>query len=504
MRIGKNRCSALGGKELLGQLDHGAGEQQQCDEVGDAHQAVEGVGDAPQQAQVHGRAQNGHEGVHHKEGLCHLVAVAEEHQEAGAVQTPADDGGKGKAAKRHGGKDGSPAAVGGGKAGDGQLCTGCGAVVHGGAAAQDDHGGQGADDDGVSKHLKDAEHALLHRLFGVGAGMGDGAGAKAGLIGKDAAGDALLHADEQAADGAAGEGSWVEGTGHDGLQHIGQAGQVEPYYAHSQHDVEQRHEGHQLFAHAADALDAAQQHHGHQHGHDDARDEVQRAQETAAHHTVFQQGGVHSGHDGVDLGGIAGAEHGQHAEQRVQKCQELPAFAQTVLDVIHGAAHPLAGLTALTEMHGQGHLGKLGAHAQQRGAPHPEHGTRAADGNGACHTGDVAGAHGAGQCGAHRLEGGHGTVRSVLFAEHASDGGFDGVREFADLQKAGAYAQQQTHTNDAHHGGHAPDKVVDRRIDGRDRLDHNSSHILCKVLRSDTFCQRNIKTILPYFCAAVK
>ena len=119
-------------------------------------------------------------------------------------------------------------------------------------------------------------------------------------------------------------------------------------------------------------------------------------------------------------------------------------------------------------------------------------------------TGNVASAHGAGQCGAHRLEGGYGTVRSVLFAEHASDGGFDGVREFANLQKAGAHAQQQTHTNDAHHGGHAPDKIVDRRIDGRDRLDHNSSHILCKVLRSDTFCQRNIKTILPYFCAAVK
>ena len=42
------------------------------------------------------------------------------------------------------------------------------------------------------------------------------------------------------------------------------------------------------------------------------------------------------------------AEHGQHAEQRVQKCQELPALAQTVLDVIHGAAHPLAGLTGIS------------------------------------------------------------------------------------------------------------------------------------------------------------
>ena len=118
---------------------------------------------------------------------------------------------------------------------------------------------------GKTENLKDAEHPLLDRLFGVSAGVSDGTGAEAGFVGEDAAGDALLHADEQAADGAAGEGSGVEGTGHDGLQHIGQAGQVEPYYAHSQHDVEQRHEGHQLFAHAADALDAAQQHHGHQH-----------------------------------------------------------------------------------------------------------------------------------------------------------------------------------------------------------------------------------------------
>ena len=55
---------------------------------------------------------------------------------------------------------------------------------------------QRADDDGVGKDLKDAEHTLLDRLFGVGAGMGDGAGAKAGLIGEDAAGDALLHTDE--------------------------------------------------------------------------------------------------------------------------------------------------------------------------------------------------------------------------------------------------------------------------------------------------------------------
>ena len=68
------------------------------------------------------------------------------------------------------------------------------------AAAQDDQRRQGADDDGIGKYLKDAEHALLDRLFGVSAGMGNGAGAKARLVGKDAAGNTLLHTEEQAAD----------------------------------------------------------------------------------------------------------------------------------------------------------------------------------------------------------------------------------------------------------------------------------------------------------------
>jgi hypothetical protein len=63
-------------------------------------------------------------------------------------------------------------------------------------------------------------------------------------------------------------------------------------------------------------------------------------------------------------------------------------------------------------------------------------------------------------------------IGSVFFAEHASNGGLDGVGKFADLQKARANAQEQAYADDAHHGGHAPDELVDRLIDGRDRLDH--------------------------------
>ena len=83
--------------------------------------------------------QDGHEGVHHKEGAHNLVAAAQERDEARAVQAPADDGGERKAAQRHRREDGRPAAVGGGEAGDGQLGTGGRAVVDRDAAAQDDH-----------------------------------------------------------------------------------------------------------------------------------------------------------------------------------------------------------------------------------------------------------------------------------------------------------------------------------------------------------------------------
>ena len=66
--------------------------------------------------------------------------------------------------------------------------------------------------------------------------------------------------DEQAADGAAREGRRVERTCKDGLDHRREALNVQNNDAHSQHDVEQCHEGHQPFTDAADALDAAQQH----------------------------------------------------------------------------------------------------------------------------------------------------------------------------------------------------------------------------------------------------
>ena len=319
--------------------------------------------------------------------------------------------------------------------------------------------------------------------------MGDGAGAKAGFVGEDAAGNALLHADKQAADGAAGEGRRVEGAGKNSFQHQRETWEIQHHNAHRQHDVKQRHKGHEALAYAANALDAAQQHHGDQHGHHDADHKVQCGERTIADNVVLQQGGIdgrhnaddqvdgcHSfiahngilvqggingGDNGVDLRGVAGAEHRQHAEQRVQHSQKLPVLAQAVFNIVHRAADPLARGVALTEMDGQRDLGKLGAHAQQ---------CRSADGDGTRHTCNVAGAYGARQRSTYRLERRHSAVRGILFAEHAADSGFDDIRKFADLQKACPHAEQQPHANDAHHGRDTPDKVVDCLVDSRNRF----------------------------------
>ena len=463
---------ALAREELLRELCHRAGQQEQGHEVRNAHQSVEGVGDAPQQAQIDRRAQNGHEGVDHEEGADHLVGVEQELDAPGAVETPADDGGERKAAERHRRKDGRPAAVGGREAGDGQLCARRTAVAHRHAAAQDDHGGQGADDDGVSEDLEDAEHPLLDGLAGIGAGVGDGAGAEAGLIGEDAAGDALLHTEKDTADGTAGEGLRVECTADDGGQHRREAPVVDDHDAQCQHDVEQCHERHQLFGDAADALDAAQQHHGHHHSHHHAHDEVDRGQDAVQAAAVGQQGRVDGCDDGVDLGGVAGAEDRQHAEQRVQHREELPPAAEAVFNIVHGAAHQLAVFVPLAEMHGQRHFGEFGTHAQQSRAPHPEHRTRPADGDRARHTGDVAGADGSGQRRTHCLERSHRAVGGILFAEDAANDRFDGIGEFPELQKACPHTEQQAHADDADHRRDAPDKAVDRLIDGRDGFEH--------------------------------
>ena len=146
-------------------------------------------------------------------------------------------------------------------------------------------------------------------------------------------------------------------------------------------------------------------------------------------------------------------------------------------------------------MHSQRHFGELGTHAQQSRAPHPEHRTRPADGDRARHAGDVAGADGSGQRRTHRLERSHRAVGGVLFAEDAANGRFDGIGEFPELQKACPRTEQQAHADDADHRRDAPDKAVDRLIDGCDGFEHTFTPFFF------TLTQRKLFYFLCFFAA---
>ena len=126
----------------------------------------------------------------------------------------------------------------------------------------------------------------------------------------------------------------------------------------------------------------------------------------------------------------------QHAEQRVEHGQELPVLAQTVFDVVHRAADPLAGGAALPEKCTASvtsanlvHIPNSAEHHIQNTAPGPPMAiapaTPAMLPVPTVPASAVQTAWNGVIC----------TVRGILFAEHTPDGGFDRIREICGSAK---------------------------------------------------------------------
>ena len=102
-----------------------------------------------------------------------------------------------------------------------------------------------------------------------------------------------------------------------------------------------------------------------------------------------------------------------------------------------------AAPVGVPEFQGQGDLGVFGAHAEEGGHPHPEHGSRSANKDGPGDAGDVAGAYGGGQGGGHGLERRHRALAGLLPLEHLAHGVLHGVAEVEELYAAVADGQEQ-------------------------------------------------------------
>ena len=245
-------------KVLFHQGEQLGSQQEQCDQVGDGHEAVGGIGDAPDQTQIQSGAHDCHQRIDSDVRLNDLVSKEELHA-AGTVKTPTENGGECEAAHCNGGEDGDPVAVDSSEACDGQFGTGSLTVRNGNAAEKDDQSSHGADDDGVHKDFEDAKHTLLNGLIGVSAGVGDGTGTKTCLIGENAAGNALFHTQEEVTYHTAGDGCGIEGTVEDAGEDGGDLTDIQHDQTNAQQNIDHSHKGNQSLGDLTQALDAAQQ-----------------------------------------------------------------------------------------------------------------------------------------------------------------------------------------------------------------------------------------------------
>ena len=228
------------GEVPLGLLDHHAGQSHQGDQVGDGHEAVEGIGDGPGQVQLHGRT---HKDDDDEKDLVRLDGLVAEQElaAAGAIQGPAQDGGKGEQSQAH--RDDDGAALLGEDSAEGSgiqrgVALGADVQVQTSAlgSAQDGQTGQSTNQDGVHEDLEDAIQALLDAVGLRGSSMGDRSGTEAGLVGEHAALDAPGDDQDHGANDTTGDTAGGEGTHEDVVEHGGQGVGIADDHDQAGHD----------------------------------------------------------------------------------------------------------------------------------------------------------------------------------------------------------------------------------------------------------------------------
>ena len=271
------------------------------------------------------------------------------------------------------------------------------------------------------------------------------------FVGEDAAGHTLLDGGLDHDAGSAAEGSVrAEGALEDHAEHGAKASDVGDDNDEGSYNIDDSHEGNQLFCDGADSLDAAQKHQGDDHSDDNTDDNAGDRYGLAEHlhgiglHVAAEgvNGGVDGGSYGIDLGHVSDTEGSEETEDAEDGAKPRPALSEAVLDVVHRAADPVALVISLAVIHRQDNLGIFGGHAEESGDPHPEDCAGAACGDGAGDAGDVAGTDGCSKGCGYRLERGDLTVSCILLLEHLSQGVFHGIAKTGKLDEAHAGAEE--------------------------------------------------------------
>ena len=259
------------------------------------------------------------------------------------------------------------------------------------------------------------------------------------------------------------------------------------------YDVHDRHNGDDLLCDSRHTLQTAQ---NDQSG--------QKHQRNACDHVRDVERRAHIACNGVDLAHVANTERCQHAEageQHRQHPAQRPAAllcAQTVGQIVHSTAGPLALFVLAAVENAQNILGVVGHHAEDRHDPHPEDGTRAAadDRRGNAH--DVARTNGGRKRRTKALELADGHILFVrmgcyLFVgKDGSNGVFHPVANVPELKSACPHRHDQTGAEQQRQTDRPPDHSIDRAVDACDGIQHPDFPLLLKN------AGRNLSRLCPH------
>ena len=430
---------------------------EEADQVGQHHQAVEGVGQGPHGGKAGGapRQDQGQKGQPVGPDRLRAEEIA---PALGAVLAPAQHRRPGKQEHRRRRKARPERAHRGGKGRAGHLGGRDAAVQPGG---QDGQGGHGADQKGGDKDLKDPPHPLPGGLPGGGRAAGDGRRAQPRLAGKAAAHKPPADGRRRAAAHHAAPGRpQAECAPQDAVQGRRQGGRMGQDDEGRPGQVKRRHQGHQPAGGRGHPFHPAQQDQGGDGGQSRPRQGRGEA-----------EGPLQAAGNGVHLGEVADAEGGQQAEQGESPRQSPPQGAAMGLcpqpgrKVVHRAAVPAAAPKAPVSQ-AQQVFGVGGHHPEQGHHPHPEDGPRPAACKGRAHPDHAAGADGGPQGGAEALE--RADAARFLLREVGAAPQDDPQRlpqpegQAGQLKKAGPHRQPDPGRGQQPHPRRAPERRVHR------------------------------------------
>ena len=209
-------------------------------------------------------------------------------------------------------------------------------------------------------------------------------GAEPSPVGENTARDAALHGDDHAARHAARHRLRVERTHKDLRERLRDRRYIGKENDEADQHVHDDHERHHRFRNFGNAPDPAQQNERHRHRQKNARNDDGKVVLPSEQREDgrLRKDAVHGGSDGIDLRKSADPEQSDaHSEDRKDDRKEFPAPAQSVFNIIKGAAQRVSVRMDDAVLDGEEPFRVFGRHAEKGGQPHPEQRTRPARGD---------------------------------------------------------------------------------------------------------------------------